>query len=222
MSIVVNALDEHHVAEAGRVLGEALMVEPGYAAIIPDEVKRREALVGILCDGLRHAVQGRNALGAFGVDGRILGAALWAPPRSATSTPEADQRPATDQPPYLRALTDAQLQGLMAYDEACVRHLPDEPVWYLQILGVDPAGQGSGVGSALMRASLEMVNRTGMPAYLETGTERNVRFYQRFGFAVREASLQLAPMGPTHWTMIRHLPMDGHGADPISRTGTGR
>jgi hypothetical protein len=55
-----------------------------------------------------------------------------------------------------------------------------------------------------MRASLETVDRTGMPAYLETGTERNVRFYERFGFEVREAGIQLAPCGPTHWTMIRY------------------
>jgi ribosomal protein S18 acetylase RimI-like enzyme len=107
-------------------------------------------------------------------------------------------------PPYLRELDDKVLQGLIAYDENCVRHFPGIPVWYLMYLGVDPAVQGNGTGSAILGESLRsLMEREVAPAYLETGTERNVRFYERFGFKVREADVQLVPGAVRHWTMMR-------------------
>jgi hypothetical protein len=40
-----------------------------------------------------------------------------------------------------------------------------------------------------------------VPAYLETGTERNVSFYERHGFKVRDM-IDL-PRGPRMWLMWR-------------------
>jgi len=54
--------------------------------------------------------------------------------------------------------------------------------WYLDVLGVDPAKQGTGVGSALVRFGLERAERDGADAFLETAVEANVTYYERFGF----------------------------------------
>lgn len=54
--------------------------------------------------------------------------------------------------------------------------------WYLDVLGVDPAKQGAGVGSALVRFGLERAARDGADAFLETAVEANVAYYERFGF----------------------------------------
>ncbi len=84
------------------------------------------------------------------------------------------------------------------------RLFPDEPTWYLQILGVAPGQQGRGIGTRLIAPALALADAKGEPAYLETGEEINLRFYERAGFQVREAAAQLAPApGPTHWTMYR-------------------
>jgi predicted N-acetyltransferase YhbS len=80
------------------------------------------------------------------------------------------------------------------------RH-PDRPHLYLAVLGVDPGRQGDGVGSALIRPGLELCDREGLPAYLETGKERNLAFYGRHGFRVTE-ELTL-PKGPPIWLMWR-------------------
>jgi ribosomal protein S18 acetylase RimI-like enzyme len=72
---------------------------------------------------------------------------------------------------------------------------------YLAVLGVDPASQGQGLGSALIRPGLELCDREGLPAYLETGKERNLAFYGRHGFRVT-GELQL-PKGPPVWFMWR-------------------
>ena len=72
---------------------------------------------------------------------------------------------------------------------------------YLAILGVDPGRQGNGLGSALLAPGLELCDREVLPAYLETGKERNVAFYARHGFRVTE-ELRL-PNGPPVWLMWR-------------------
>jgi ribosomal protein S18 acetylase RimI-like enzyme len=68
-------------------------------------------------------------------------------------------------------------------DERLVRHVP-EPNYYLSVIGVDPARQGHGVGSALMRPILERCDQERVPASLATNLERNVRLYERHGFRV--------------------------------------
>jgi ribosomal protein S18 acetylase RimI-like enzyme len=89
------------------------------------------------------------------------------------------------------------MRGLI---EVETRH-PKEPHWYLAVLGTDPTRQGEGLGSALLRQVLEDCDRDEVPAYLETGTERNVAFYTRHGFKVRD-EFRL-PGGPPIWLMWR-------------------
>lgn len=56
--------------------------------------------------------------------------------------------------------------------------------WYLPWLGVDEVSQGTGLGGALLTESLEAVDETALPAYLETPNPRTVPFYERHGFRV--------------------------------------
>jgi ribosomal protein S18 acetylase RimI-like enzyme len=64
------------------------------------------------------------------------------------------------------------------------RRLVPYPHWYLQIIGVDPAYQGQGFSSRLLRPVLERIDRERMPCFLETNTGKNVSIYRRFGFEV--------------------------------------
>jgi len=78
---------------------------------------------------------------------------------------------------------------------------PEEPCWYLPLIGVDPTSQGQGYGSALLRYALEHVDRTSAPAYLESSNPRNVPLYERHGFEVL-GSIQ-AGSSPTIVPMLR-------------------
>ena len=77
-------------------------------------------------------------------------------------------------------LRDARL------DEPPAGHHPKAPHYYLFALGVDPAHQGRGLGSTLLRAVTSQCDAKNAPAYLEASTEKNARLYQRHGFRVTE------------------------------------
>ncbi len=59
---------------------------------------------------------------------------------------------------------------------------PSEPHWYLAALGVSDGLRGQGIGSVLLAAGVARAERTKRPCYLETFSEANVRFCQRYGF----------------------------------------
>ncbi len=62
---------------------------------------------------------------------------------------------------------------------------PKEAHWYLPLIGVDPARQGAGLGSALLRAGLALCDAQRLPAYLESSNRKNIPLYERFGFEVQ-------------------------------------
>lgn len=79
---------------------------------------------------------------------------------------------------------------------------PDEPHYYLSFLATDPAAQGRGLGGALMRTALAVVDEARTPAYLETVNRANMPYYERFGFEpMGEVSLNHG--GPTIARMWR-------------------
>ncbi len=61
---------------------------------------------------------------------------------------------------------------------------PQEPHWYLAILGVDSARQGQGLGAQLLRDALARCDDEGLIAYLESSNPANVSLYRRHGFEV--------------------------------------
>merc|ERR1712137_1304245 len=49
--------------------------------------------------------------------------------------------------------------------------------WYLNILGTNPAKQGSGAGTALMDRLVDSAGKAHVPLYLETAGSSNQNFY---------------------------------------------
>ena len=59
---------------------------------------------------------------------------------------------------------------------------PEEPHWYLSILGTSPERQNQGLGHRVMAPMLERCDRLGIMTYLESSNPRNHAFYLRAGY----------------------------------------
>ena len=64
------------------------------------------------------------------------------------------------------------------------RHEPLSQHWHLGPIGVLPSHQGLGIGSMLMERFCREVDACMAKAYLETEGDKNVRFYEKFGFKI--------------------------------------
>jgi GNAT superfamily N-acetyltransferase len=103
--------------------------------------------------------------------------AMWLPPGA---EPDGDEIVRVLMTTVDRARHSETMAAIQQMDAAHPRY----PHWYLPWLGVDARVQGTGLGSTLMARSLESVDDTGLPAYLETPDPLTVPFYERHGFRV--------------------------------------
>jgi ribosomal protein S18 acetylase RimI-like enzyme len=76
------------------------------------------------------------------------------------------------------------------------------PFIYLMIIGVASEFQGQGFGGKLLGALIEESEQAGIPIYVETEPEKNVRMYERFGFrSVNQITLPILDL--PMWEMVR-------------------
>jgi ribosomal protein S18 acetylase RimI-like enzyme len=89
---------------------------------------------------------------------------------------------------------------LMTWGTEWARRDPAQPHWHLGPVAVDAHLQGQGIGAALMAGFCARMDERSALAYLETDKAENVRFYQKFGFAVVAEGEVL---GVPNWFMSR-------------------
>lgn len=107
----------------------------------------------------------------------MLGAALWLPPGVYADEEALGALLAGSVAPADRDVVYPLFEQMAHWH-------PEEPVWYLSLLGVDPPHQRRGWGAALLEPVLEACDREGVPAYLESSNAANVSLYERHGFRV--------------------------------------
>ena len=127
----------------------------------------------------------------------IAGGALWVPP-GAYPPPLMTQLRVL---PGLMRIYGRSMSRAARGVQVMESNHPSEPHFYLDSLGVKPAGQRKGVGSALLQPVLDRCDREGVPAYLNAGSPRSRDLYLRHGFEVTEV-FEL-PDGPPLWRMWR-------------------
>jgi GNAT superfamily N-acetyltransferase len=107
--------------------------------------------------------------------GEYAGVALWLPPQV---------RPDEESLVGLmnRSVSSSMRDDVFEVFEQMSKYHPTEPHWYLPLIGVDPAHQGKGYGTALMAYALRHCDNDHVPAYLESTNPRNISLYERHGF----------------------------------------
>lgn len=124
------------------------------------------------------------------------GAAVWIPADAGESYDQAHDASR----PLIHSLTEDGGQRYDRFWEWVESKLPEEPLWHLDSVAVEPEWRGTGIGAALVALGLERARADGVGAFLETSTRRNVAYYERFGFRVVDDPI--APEGgPQIWFM---------------------
>lgn len=182
------------VRRLSAALAAAFEGDPIFGWLLPKENRRLVRLLRFFELELRHVVLpvGRVWTVAEGV-----GASLELPP-GAWRLPLGAQ--VAHGPAFLRAF-GAQLPRATALLTLIERRHIREPHYYIPYIGVTPQAQGRGLGTALLRPTLDRCDREGLPAYLEATSERNAALYERLGFRTR-AELRLGSSPPL-WPMLR-------------------
>jgi ribosomal protein S18 acetylase RimI-like enzyme len=183
----------HDVARIATALSRAFYEDPVFSWAFPEPDRRRAVLPGLFTIFAvafqRHGHVYRTADGT--------GAALWLPPGvAAVGDDEADAFGAA-----LEELYGPDAERASAIGALVDEHHPHEPLWYLNFLGVEPAGRGRGVGSALLDQVLVRADGEAAAAYLDATSVRNRHLYERHGFEAR--SELRVPGGPPLWPMWR-------------------
>ncbi|GGM44164.1 GNAT family N-acetyltransferase [Promicromonospora citrea] len=184
MPYVVRRASSSDLDRAARVLAAAFDAYPWTRWALPAE-GYRERLEEVQRLYLGHAAEH----GAVLVDDGVRAVAAFLPP-DAPDLAEAVGRRV------------AELHG-QRWASLVALELPALPpqAWVLATVGVDPAHRGAGLGTAVVRAGLKVADEAGAPVGLETSDERNVRLYERLGFAT--VAVTQVPDGPAVHTMVR-------------------
>jgi len=198
VSIDVRPLGRSDVRGAARVLAEAFYDDPVTSWMLPDDSSRLTALTRAFAPLARYHFLPR-AGSEVGVSDGIVGAAtLWDPPGQ--RKPGLVEQLITT-PTMLWAFR-SRVPASMRVMELMEKHHPEEPHWYLMLIGSDPAVRGAGFGHALMRSRLDRCDAEGSPAYLENSNPKNEAYYLRFGFEIM-GEIKLPDGGPPMWPMWR-------------------
>ena len=200
----IRALEESRYAEAGRVLARAFLDDPLWAWLVPDEDARRQRLPWLF----ERALADVRVATIEAVGEPLAGVATWIPPATEVAAPPLGT--------VVGAL--ARLRGgfgrLVRYGREAAKlelEVGAAVSWRLGGIGVEPAAQGRGLGSALVRQGLERADAAGRPVVLLTSNPVNVGFYERHGFEVA-AERSLPAAGPPGWAMVRPARPDNAAA----------
>ena len=156
------------------MLAEAFFDDPVFGWLIPDDTSRRARLHRYFGIDLRHLTLPR---GRVWTSSDLRGAALSLPPGKWRVPPHVSALHGSAF--GVRIARAARLGAAMEWRH--MRHAR-EPHYYVRDIGVHPEMQGRGLGSALMRPTLERCDRERLPAYIEASSERSAALYERLGF----------------------------------------
>jgi ribosomal protein S18 acetylase RimI-like enzyme len=193
-------LAEGQVTASGAVLARAFADDPMFTHVLADPVERERLMLPFMTAWTRYGLLFGEV---YVTAGPVEASAIWLPPDAVIRTPERLERAG------LTAVVDAFSAGARARFDARIQHLgrvreaaPSVPHWHLPFIGVDPARQGLGLGSLLLRAGLSRVDQDAIECRLFTDAPRNVPLYQRHGFEIAVEG-DIPDGGPHFWFMRR-------------------
>lgn len=168
------------VRALARTLGRAFHEDPVMTWLLPDRTRRTKGLSRMFATMARHHFIAGGGTEVAQRGAEIGAAALWDPPGR---WQQSWRQELIMLPAFALAMGRYAERGRQVSELMKENH-PEEPHWYLAVIGSDPTVRGTGFGQLLMRSRLDRVDAEHAPAYLESSNPDNIPYYQRFGFEV--------------------------------------
>ena len=107
---------------------------------------------------------------------------------------------------HLAVEDEGALVAVSTWAPVAAAHRPGAPAWRLRGMAVDPARQGSGVGSLLLGAAVERLSAAGAEVVWADGRDSALPFYERHGWRVEGDGFVTAGGIPHHVVVLDLLP----------------
>jgi ribosomal protein S18 acetylase RimI-like enzyme len=168
----ITFLEKSDISESSRVLSEAMLNVPLHIAVFQGNSEEERKIIENMFFGLLSDLPGITFLAR--INRQIVGVMRM---KSCSGSKVTNEHAQTGD------VTNLDWRKSYWHNE-WARHDPLDQHWHLGPVGVLPSHQGKGIGTKLLRRFCQEVDACLSPAYLETDTDKNVRFYERFGFEV--------------------------------------
>ena len=196
----VSTIRPEQVLEAAAVLARTFVSAPQLAFMIPGEPGREAKLRWYFAARIRATLRtGAVHVAARHSEAPIGAVAIWEAPGYAGDS--LATKIVSGLWLALLRLGFASFRRRRALGPVLKSIRPPEACWYLSSIGVEPAIQRGGLGTALLETMLERVDSEGFHCFLDTAAPENLAYYERFGFAVTAQSA--LPNGIPVWGMTR-------------------
>ncbi|MGD9053548.1 MAG: GNAT family N-acetyltransferase [Desulfobacterales bacterium] len=168
----ISFLQKSDISEASRVLSEAMLKVPIHIAIFQGQGEKQRNIIAKTFFELLTDLPGITFLATIGT--QIVAVMRMKSCDGSTVTEERAQPEKVNNLEWRKS----------HWRNEWARHDPLKQHWHLGPVGVLPSHQGKGIGTILLNRFCKEVDACFAPAYLETDSDKNVRFYERFGFEV--------------------------------------
>ncbi|MFW9827254.1 MAG: GNAT family N-acetyltransferase [Candidatus Thorarchaeota archaeon] len=179
-------LTPDYIDKICKVAGEAFQEDPTTIFIYPEERERKEKLQY----GFRMIYNYGMSKGvAYATSSNLEGFIVWLPPNKTFPSTWTLMRHGgfyTMRKVGLKLKAMKRTFAVFGYIETKHKEFAPFDHWYLQNIAVKPEEQKKGYGGLLISAMLKKIDREEFPIYLETNNEKNLSFYQRYGFEIIE------------------------------------
>lgn len=170
----ISLLEKSNIAAASRVLSEAMLNNPLHVAIFQGQGEKERQIIAKMFFELFIDLPGVIFLAW--INQQIVGVMRMK---------SCNGRKVSNEHTQIKEVNNLDWRKSHWLNE-WARRDPSSQHWHFGPVGVLPAFQGKGIGTKLLRRFCKEVDACFAPAYLETDTDRNVRFYKQFSFEVVE------------------------------------
>ena len=168
----ITFLEKSDISEASRVLSEAMLKVPLHIAVFQGHGEKERKIIEKMFVELLSGFEGITFLARK--NRHIVGVMRMKSCNGSKFSNENAQTGDVTNPDW----------RISYWHNEWARHDPLDQHWHLGPVGVLPSHQGKGIGTKLLTRFCQEVDACLSTAYLETDTDKNVRFYERFGFEV--------------------------------------